>query len=421
MKNRILVFLTLVIALGAQGQQRLSAEEYRQLVTTYSPRIKMSQEQSVASDERYKAARTGYLPSLSLAANGSYTVGNQISFGEMTLKDYSYNSNLTLQQKVYAGGSVRNQTRVAKVEQDISQLGEKSVLQNVLYQADLYYAALVAAREQVNLMEEYVKIVRNLYDIVDVRFKDGYVSKTDLLMVETRLSEAMVQHISARRLYFNALQQVNTLLGVEPTTEYILDGLSLPDIKKYVEPDVDALANRPDYQIAGKQVELSAANVRLTRSKYNPQLIVGIQGIYGTPSLNFTGIPVGYGAAFAQLSVPILMWGERLHSVRAVKASERSAMFAESEKRDQIQGEVSRALTDMRENTALAKVSDRNQQAASDNLELNTFSYAEGKLPILDVLQSQLAWIQSYTNMLNSTYNLMVSVIDYRKAIGRLE
>lgn len=62
-----------------------------------------------------------------------------------------------------------------------------------------------------------------------------------------------------------------------------------------------------------------------------------------------------------------------------------------------------------------------NVRVASANLELNTFSYAEGKLPILDVLQSQLSWIQSCTNMVLSTHNYMVSVIDYRRAIGEIE
>lgn len=406
--------------LSGVAQGRLTADEYRRLVADYSLRLKMTREQSSAAQDRFKAAKTGYYPSLALAANGSYTLGNDVQFGDMKLKEYNYSGNLTLQQNIYAGGSVRNSTRVAKVESDIAKLSEKDALQNVLYAADMTYLGAVAAYQQLEVMDRYVEIVRDLYSVVENRFKDGYVSRTDLLMVETRLNEAQINQISARKLYQNNLQSLNTMLGVDPYTTYQLDTLSLPETVLVAQID-EVLENRADFVIAGRQVDLAAANVRLMRSQYNPQLVAGIQGIFGTQQLNFTGDPKGYGAAYIQLSVPILMWGERHFNVSSVKAQERSATLAREQKRDDIEGEVARARIDMTQTYEQAHMSGLNVRVASANLELNTFSYSEGKLPILDVLQSQLSWIQSCTNMVLSTHNYMVSVIDYRHAIGEIE
>lgn len=406
--------------LSGVAQGRLTADEYRRLVADYSLRLKMTREQSSAAQDRFKAAKTGYYPSLALAANGSYTLGNDVQFGDMKLKEYNYSGNLTLQQNIYAGGSVRNSTRVAKVESDIAKLSEKDALQNVLYAADMTYLGAVAAYQQLEVMDRYVEIVRSLYSVVENRFKDGYVSRTDLLMVETRLNEAQINQISARKLYQNNLQSLNTMLGVDPYTTYQLDTLSLPETVLVAQMN-EVLENRADFVIAGRQVDLAAANVRLMRSQYNPQLVAGIQGIFGTQQLNFTGDPKGYGAAYIQLSVPILMWGERHFNVSSVKAQERSATLAREQKRDEIEGEVARARIDMTQTYEQAHMSGLNVRVASANLELNTFSYSEGKLPILDVLQSQLSWIQSCTNMVLSTHNYMVSVIDYRHAIGEIE
>lgn len=424
MKTKIIT-LTLLLSLCTSvhtfGQDvRLTAEQYRQMVVDYSLRLKMSRERSSSATDKMKAVKTGYYPSLSLAANGSYTLGNDVAFGDIHLKEYNYTGNLTLQQRIYSGGAVRNQSRAATIEADIAKIGEKDALQNVLYSADMIYLGSMAAYEQMLVMNQYVDIVSNLYSVVENRFKDGYVSRTDLLMVETRLNEAKINQINSRKLYQQNIQQLNTELGVDPMTTYVLDTLSLP--MTVLEASMDKiLEQRADYLGAARQVDLAAANVRVARSRFNPQLVAGVQGIYGTQQLNFTGETKGYGAAFVQLSVPILMWGERHFTISSIKANERSAVLAREQMRDQIQGQVANARIAMTQTYEQANMAMQNVRVASENLELNTFSYAEGRLPILDVLQSQISWIQSYTNMVSSTYSYMNSVIDYRKAIGQID
>ena len=43
------------------------------------------------------------------------------------------------------------------------------------------------------------------------------ISRTDLLMISTRLKEAELQYIKARQNYTLALQQLNILMGEAPT------------------------------------------------------------------------------------------------------------------------------------------------------------------------------------------------------------
>ena len=56
---------------------------------------------------------------------------------------------------------------------------------------------------------------------------------------------------------------------------------------------------------------------------------------------------------------------------------------------------------------------------AEENLDLNTFSYTEGKLPIIDVLSAQVTWIQSYSSLIQTWLQQKVSLADYNKAIGK--
>lgn len=55
---------------------------------------------------------------------------------------------------------------------------------------------------------------------------------------------------------------------------------------------------------------------------------------------------------------------------------------------------------------------------AKETLILNTFSYNEGKLPILDVLSAQVSWLQAYTNVVSVNYQYKVALAAYAKALG---
>ena len=86
--------------------------------------------------------------------------------------------------------------------------------------------------------------------------------------------------------------------------------------------------------------------------------------------------------------------------------------------RDQISQEVANSWTSLTENTKQIDVAEEACKIAEENLDLNTFSYKEGKLPILDVLSAQLSWIQSYSSLIQTWYQQKASLAQYNKAVG---
>lgn len=407
----------------AVGTVPLSREEFRRRVVDYSNQLKMSRENVTAAELRVKKVRTGYFPSLGAQASFSYLTNQPMKFDipGFSLKDYNYTTQLAIQQNVYTGHAVANQTRAARIEQSIAEIGLEMTLENVVYSADLTYWSLSAAQQQREIARRYVRIVDSLYSIVNTRFQDGYVSRTDLLMVETRLNEARLQEIAAEKLYRASLQNLNTLMGnLVPKGFYATDTIARPVEMPGRVPLEWVLEVRPDYRIARRQLDLSNQNIRLARTPYNPQLVAGFQGIYGTPEINLTGDGKLYGVAFAQLNMPIFRWNERRHSVNMARAAARSSQWALLEAENTVNGDLAVARTNMEQSYEQVRVAEANLQVALDNLILNTFSYSEGKLPILDVLSAQLAWIQSYTAFVNSNYNYKVSIADYYKAQGTL-
>lgn len=414
----------LTVSTAAQGNGvPLAREEYRRRVVEYSNQLKMSRENVTAAEFKVKKARTGYYPSLGATASFSYLTNQPMSINipGFSLKDYNYTTQLAIQQNVYTGNAVKNQTRAARIEQSIAELGQELTLENVIYAADMSYWSLSAAQQQREITRTYVRIVDSLFSIVRTRFEDGYVSRTDLLMVETRLNEARLQDIASEKLYLASLQNLNTLMGNLRAQEFVAsDTIAQPVVMPGVVSLEGVLAVRPDYRMAQRKVDLSNQNVRLARAPFNPQLVAGFQGIYGTPQINTTGEGKLYGVAFAQLNMPIFRWNERRHSVNMARAAVRSSQWSLLETENGVNGELEVARSNMEQGYEQVRVAQANLNVALDNLVLNTFSYSEGKLPILDVLSAQLAWIQSYTAFVNSNYNYKVSIADYYKAQGVL-
>lgn len=68
-------------------------------------------------------------------------------------------------------------------------------------------------------MCQYVQIIEQLTKVLQDKYDDGYISKTDLIQMQTRLKEAELQRSSSYQSYQVALQNMNVLMGLEPLAE----------------------------------------------------------------------------------------------------------------------------------------------------------------------------------------------------------
>jgi len=154
-------------------------------------------------------------------------------------------------QTVYGGGAVRASAKQAELGYDIALCDEEFSRLDVRYAADYAYWNLSAVELYAASMRQYVSIIRSLKEVVDRRFAEGYIAKGDVLMIETRLSEAEYSLVSAEQSYEVALHNFNILRGTDATLDVQLgQGIrdSLPMPVRVVT--AEALARRPDYTAA---------------------------------------------------------------------------------------------------------------------------------------------------------------------------
>lgn len=410
MKAKIfLIFVAAVTCLKVQAQ--ISIEEYRSIVLERSLELQNAEAQSEKLLSESARQRTAFLPSLS--ASGSFTTDFKRSDGADL---WGFSVEPRIEQTIYAGGGVRAAYRQALTRYAGSLQDGEQVALDVRFAADNAYWMVSAMQLYQAATEEYVSLIRSLYDVVQERYSEGYVAKGDLLQVEARLSDAEFSLIASQNNYEVALHRFNSLRREDDAEGVVLinsiiDSLAVP-LRVSLE---QIIARRPDVQSARSSILAAEAGVDVARSSFNPSLKAGVSGSWQTYSPNQSGKTYLDGALVVGVSVPIFHWRERRHAVSAAKLGVRQAGIALEQLYEDVSLEEADGWSALLSSYSQMQSSLKNVEIASENLSISTYSYQEGQATVLDVLQAQLSWIQIYTNAITARYNYAVAWSAYRR------
>lgn len=423
------LLLPLCGTLGAQpapvDTSFVNYEVYKQRVLNYSREIMQSSEKKTAMEEAVKFAKTNFLPRIDFTGSAQYRINNydlNLGGADFSMPGESYSVGASLSQIIYNGGAVRNNYKAAKIQDSIAGNAEVLTLQNIAYAAEVNYWSTVAKKELYKAMCQYVDIISSLEQVLKTRYNDGMIAKTDYLQTVSRLKDAQISRSDAYKSYQLALQNLNVMMGenpMSPTNPMDSIMFQLPRLE-YLGME-RALLKRPDYKIAQLQVDYQQKQLRLVQSQFNPQLSVGLQETWGTQMLNFDGSTMFNSTAFASLKIPLFAWGARYKRVNSQKAMINSAELDRQITLDNISKELASAWTEYLENTKQITLAWDATVISKESMEINTFSYQEGRLTILDVLSSQLVWIQAQTKYISTLLMQKVSRSAYLKAVGEIK
>lgn len=409
--RKILVILLCFSALASYAQTRLSVEEYRRAVVEYSHTLRSARATTLAADEQAALSYTGLLPRLD--ASGRFEVALRQYDG---VKPFSFALQPLVVQTIYAGGARRSAYESDRIGADAALCDELFTQVEVVYAADDAYWNLAAARDRLRITERYVDIIRSLKRVVDARFENGYISRSDVLMIDTRLSEAEYGLVAAEQSYQVALHNFNVLMGVEQAAGNVpADSVMMTiEVPRRMALD-EILDRRSDYLASLLRIDQAVIGVRSARAPYLPQIGAGIGATWNTRTPNTRWQTTIDGSAYVSVDVPIFGWGARRRS----EAIARQRVVVQESQRDQLRDQIIRDETDawssIENSLSQSLASRRNLDIARENLELSTYSYNEGQLTILDVLSAQLSWLQVYENALEAALNLHLAVADYRR------
>lgn len=389
---------------------QVSLDDYSESVLAYSLELQDAEFAKQGAREREIVARKGYLPILSLARELNIEARKPDEG-----RRWNWLTQLDVSKPIFRGGEVRATAKRAELAFDISEYEAEATEFLVRYTAEVAYWSLSRAEGYYEAIAQYVAIVESLRDVVAERYDAGYISKSDLLQVASRLSDARYQLSEAEQKRDIALHNFNLLRGVEPTSKVVLAESIFNSVALPVRESVDSVILRhPDYNSSELSAMRAFWGIRAERARYLPKIEVGAYALLqpNMPHVRGGGTRLD-GGFMLSFSSPIYHFGERRHAVAAARSDYLREVNATLAVVDRITLEESDTWTNLCATRDRVATAQRNLSIAEENLSISTYSYREGLASILDVLQAQLSWLQIYTNTLSAQYDYAVAVSAY--------
>lgn len=405
MIRRLLISMLFAL-LATSAMAQLSVSEYVASVVEYSHAILSAEAKMEGADAEYRVAKRNVLPSMSLTSDATYGFEDSAPLWAMRAD---------IVQPIYNGG--RNRALTEQREWGFA--GAESALErtmlDVRYEAEIAYWALSRAENYRRAMCNYIAIVQSLKSVAQHRFEEGYTSKSDLLQVESRLSNAEYQLSEAEQSWHIALSRFNTLRGEEISMAVMLSDDIFDSFAMPMREDIETIiVNHPDYLIAEANLRSAQCGIALRRAEYLPSLNTGLFGLWQpTTAGNLNG------GVLLSLNVPIFHFMERRDALRSAKSSYVSMEAQLADVVDNITLNESNGWTNLEYCYRRVEAVQRNLDIARENLEISTYSYREGVATILDVLQAQISWLQIYENAIAAEYDYAVAIASYRYIVAR--
>lgn len=425
-KSFIIIYF-LLSAFTVSSQQSNLLEKYRQMAVSYNHDLKAADKNISASIELEKSAKADLKPKLSGDANFQYT-GNPLQLtlnlpsmeSPMTFegKDLKYGASLTLLQPVYTGGRILETIRMAKHQQAMATHQKELFRSAVCYQTDMQYWNTVARAEIVEVMDEYRNSIVSLTRMIRERVEVGLIDPQDQLMAEVKLNEADYQLLQAKSNLETGLMALNSLVGIELHAATEIDSV-IPTVIIPDEIGQSDVSDRPELKIAHDQIRMAESSLKLTDSKYKPQLYIGIDGSYSSPGYNLRSDLDPNYAVYAKLSVPIFEWGKRKNEKRA--SSHRIGMAQDNlnQVTDNVNLEVQTARVSLSQALERVSLTGSSLEKARENEQKALERYAEGKVSVVEVIEAQTYRQNSQLNYVQAKVSAQGHYSELIKALNR--
>ncbi|HEY1434613.1 MAG TPA: TolC family protein [Thermoanaerobaculia bacterium] len=458
---------------------QVAAANLRRADGTYDPQFRLDfqwQDQTQAVNFIFSGAPPGTLgPTLEgvlgqaeisqqLPTGGTVSLGTSIGRDTtdniFTLLTPSYTTfvGLSLRQPLLQDRQIdpqRRLIRVARVERDKSVSALQAVVADAVAAVERAYWALVAARRDVGVREESVRLAEQQESETRTRIEAGVLSESDLAVPRAEIERRRVDLYAAREEVERAALDLKTLIVDDPAdplwdaTLLPTDAAETPVVRLDVPAELaEAPARRPE--VAEAEADLARRDVdrEAAKNRVLPRLDLvagyGRYGLAGTVNPNlatFPGFPVtipppvigGIGRSYGTIgenafpdasvgfSLALPVGNRAAHAdVAAAEAERRQAALVVSEQRQKVGVEVRTAAVALQTAAQSIDAARAGLQAARTQLESENVRFEAGLTTNYFVLTRQNELAEAARTQTAALTRYRKALVDYARACGTL-
>lgn len=331
------------------------------------------------------------------------------------------NASASLSWELDFWGKVRHENRAVQNELFASEEGRKVILSNLVSDIAVSYFQLRDFDNQLAISQKTLESRQKAYDIINLRFKEGYVSEVDLRQIEQQvaIAQAAIPAFKRQITYYENI--ISILIGQTPgPIERGKTNMEL-QVANTIPVSIPSilLRNRPDVNQAERIYMAANERIGVAQAMRFPSFNIAAMAGFANSSISslFDGSSYLQNAS-ASVVGPIFNFGKNKRRVEIYRQIAEESRLSYQKTCIVAVAEVEQSLQDVR--TYKEEWEARNKQvlAARKNLELSNARYYNGYTSLLEVLDVERSLFEAELSLSNLTQSQLSSMIKLYRALG---
>lgn len=440
----IFSFLFLTIITGAVFPQKLlTLDEAVNIALQRNSSLQIGTNNLETYKSGLLASYGNLLPSLN--ASGSWgwdkseEAGRTLNIGgaifnipPSTTQSRNYSVNANANWTLFDG--LANIAGVSQSENDLeaAELSLERLKQDVVFQTISLFYDVINSKQLLTVAQDDVLREQKNYETISERNKLGAVTLADVYAQQVNLGNAELAEIRARNNLETTKADLLYYLGLDVLEEYSYpDDFTVEELnkiksnieQKYDNVSVmvsDAMNNRFDYRSALLQLESASDGVTIARSGHFPRLTnsLGFSTFANKPGNLFDSKSYSVGLT---LSVPIFSGFSVNNQVEIATVNEMNQEVQLTDLERDIKRNIQKTSLDLQAAEKSLNVSEKNVEAAGENLKIEEEKYNLGSSRLLDVLVARTNFTNARVNFINAQFAYIVLSEQLKYYLGVLE
>lgn len=376
---------------------------------------RLAVEQAQAS---LKAAKLAYLPSLSLAPQGSVS-GTMSKSGSTSSATWAYNIPLQLDWNIGIAGSVTVNKRKAKAVLEQAKAMREATQANLIATVAQEYYQLLLLDRQLAILTETDSLWAVSLEMERALWENGKAYSTAVEQMEASTLDVKMQILSTKRSILTAESELCKLLRQTPQ-EIARSSWGAYKLPEHFGTGVPAvlLQNRPDIKAADQALAQAFYNTAAAKSQFYPSL--SLSGLIGWT--NNGGLIANPGAllmqAAASLVQPIFAQGKLTAQLKIAKYNQEDQLNKYVQTVIDAGNQVNEALADCQISAEKDVLYKRQVEVLRNAYEGTHELMNNGKASYIEVLTAQESYLTAQLNEVTNLYNGSQAIIGLYIALG---
>jgi len=415
----MVIFIFLILMENAFS---LTLEEGLRIIEERSRELKISMKGEEIADEGIRLARSGLLPRIDLYANQTWLKYQpEAKFGAFGSVPISEDEFLTygfrLNQKIYDFGKTYASIRSARHALEAKKVKTRGVRNQVALQFILAYLDLLEAEKMLAVAEEEVRMFDAHLRDTEAMYKEGLITKNDLLQAEVMSSDAGQRLVSARNARDIAMSRLNTLL-VRPMDEEItveeVEDINIP-VTGLDEARNMARKRRSELKTLESQIRAKEEELKGIKAGYLPEIY--LSGGYEYQENEYM-VHEDNWSAVVGINLNLFAGGSKGARLGSVRREIEALRLQYDSLLDSIMLEVKAGYLGMVSSRQRVDVTEKAIEQARENLRLAKLRYKEGIGTSTDVTDAITLLRRAETNYYRALYDLKRAEARFLHATG---